>query len=240
MTRVLSPILFLLLAALASAAQQSASSSPPPQQSAIQATIPAQLAKTLDARKLKPGDEVIAKTSVELQGNGVTVPSGSKVIGHVTQAQARSKGDPQSALGILFDKVELPDGKELPIQGQIQAVAPSPVLAPTTGPAGGGTIASPGANSQGNTIPGPTSTLGSLPQPGSGLPNNPNNNPNNQTAPGQPIGPMLNSNSHGVVGIRHLDLDKDSVLTTTNKDLKLDSGTQLLIRTSGQQSTQSQ
>jgi len=134
--------------------------------------------------------------------------------------------------------VELTGGKELPIQGQIQAVAPSPVLAPTTGPAGGGTIASPGANSQGNTIPGPTSTLGSLPQPGSGLPNNPNNNPNNQGQADQ--GPLLNANSHGVIGIRHLDLGKDSVLTTTNKDLKLDSGTQLLIRISGPQSTQSQ
>jgi hypothetical protein len=246
MSRVVSAVLFLQLAVLVCIAQQSAPSSQAPNQNEVHATIPVQLTKSLDAKKLKAGDEVIAKTSVPLQGNGVTIPSGSKVIGHVTQAQARSKGDPQSSLGIVFDKIELPGGKELPMQGYIQAIAPSPAPVPSAGPAGGDTIARQGPGDQGSTLPGPNSTLGGV------RPNNPGSAPNqgapnqgapdqastNQPPPYQP--PLLNPNSQGVVGIKHLALGKDSVLTTNDKDLKLESGTQILVRTEAKQSAQSQ
>ncbi len=213
MTRKLLPVLLFVLPALVFAQQQSAPPTPAPQNS----VIPVVLTKSLDAKKLKTGDEVSAKTSVALEGDGMTIPNGSKVIGHVTQAQARSKGDPQSSLGIVFDKVELPGGKEWPIQGQIQAVAASPTPQPTVGPPlGGGTIAKQGPGDLGNTVPGPTSSLGNI------QPYNPGS-ANHQ-------GPQLSPSAHGVVGIRHLELDKDSVLLTTDKDLKLESGTQLLIR----------
>jgi hypothetical protein len=42
------------------------------------------------------------------------IPSGTKVIGHVTQAQARSKGDPQSSLAIVFDKFEVAKDEDIP------------------------------------------------------------------------------------------------------------------------------
>lgn len=216
MTRKLLPVLLFVLPALMYA-QQSAPPTPAPTQNGVHAAIPVVLTKSLDAKKLKAGDEVTAKTSVALEGNGVTIPDGSKVIGHVTQAQARAKGDPQSSLGIVFDKVELPGGKEWPIQGQIQAVAASPTPEPTVGPPlGGGTIAKQGPGDQGNTVPGPSTSLGNI------QPYNPGS-ANNQ-------GSQLSPSAHGVVGIRHLELDKDSVLVSTDKDLKLESGTQLLIR----------
>jgi hypothetical protein len=47
------------------------------------------------------------------------------VIGHVTEAKARAGGDPQSSLGIAFDKVELKDGKTLTISAVIRAVGPA-------------------------------------------------------------------------------------------------------------------
>lgn len=240
MFRLIAPVFsaLILLFALVCTAQQPAPSQAPSQpanQNEAHATIPVQLTKSLDSKKLKAGDVVMAKTSVPLQGNGVTVPSGSKVIGHITQAQARSKGDPQSSLGIVFDKIELAGGKELPMQGYIQAVAPNPAPAPTVGPGGGGTIAKEGPGDQGNTVPGPASTLGGINNNNPASPPNPGANPARLNQ-----GPLLNPNSRGVVGIRHLDLGKDSVLTTTDKDLKLDSGTQLLIRTEAKQSAQSQ
>lgn len=217
MTRKLLPVLLFLLPALVCAQQQSAPTTAAATQPVVQTAIPVVLTKSLDAKKLKTGDEVTAKTSVALEGNGLTIPNGTKVIGHVTQAQARSKGDPQSALGIVFDKVELPAGKEWPIQGQIQAVAATPTPAPTVGPPlGGGTIAKQGPGDQGNTVPGPTSSLGNI------QPYNPDSATNQRS--------QLSPSAHGVVGIRHLELDKDSVLVTTDKDLKLESGTQLLIR----------
>ncbi len=235
MLRVVRSVLFLLFSALVCVAQQSAPSASTGNANQVHATIPLQLTKFLDAKKLKAGDEVVAKTTIAVQGNGVTIPGGSMVIGHVTQAQARSKGDAQSSLGIVFDRIELTTEKTFPIQGYIQAVGPNPAPGPTVGPIAGGTIAKQGPGDQGNTVPGPSSTLGGI---NGNNPGSPNNQGINQGTSDQAT--LLNPNSHGVVGIRHLELDKDSVLVTTDKDLKLDSGTQLLIRTFGPQSAQSQ
>ena len=55
--------------------------------------IPVQLTKTIDAKKAKPGDEVVAKVTMDLKTNSgeVVVPKDTKVVGHVTESQARSK-----------------------------------------------------------------------------------------------------------------------------------------------------
>lgn len=72
----------------------------------IHGVFAVQLAKSLDSKKLKQGDEVEAKVAADIHAaDGMTIPRGSKVIGHVTEAKARSKGDPESALGIAFDKI---------------------------------------------------------------------------------------------------------------------------------------
>jgi hypothetical protein len=42
--------------------------------------------------------------------------------------------------------------------------------------------------------------------------------------------PILQAQSQGVLGIKNLEMGKDSVLTSTNKEVKLDSGTQMMIR----------
>ena len=223
MFRSASSVVLVLLSALACIPQQAASSAQRSDQSEVHATIPARLTKFLDSKKLKPGDEVVAKTAVALQGNGVTIPSGSRVIGHVTQAQARSKGDPTSSLGIVFDKIELTSDKQFPIQGFIQAVAPT--AAPNVGAVGGGIYDNKGAPGKAA----PYSTVG-------GAQDNNSDSSSDEGLP-QPK-PLLNADSHGIIGIPHLELDKDSVLVSTDKELKLESGTQLLIRTFGQPSAQ--
>lgn len=55
--------------------------------------IPVELTKGVDAKKAKTGDEVDAKVTQDLKaGNGeVVVPKDTKVVGHVTEAQARNK-----------------------------------------------------------------------------------------------------------------------------------------------------
>lgn len=223
MTRATLSAAIVLMAVLVCVAQQptsqTAMSSPQTTtqaKSGAHASILVLLTKSLDAKKLKPGDQVVGKTVVELQGNGMTIPKGSKVIGHVTQAQARSKGDAQASLGIAFDKVDLPGGKEWPIQGVLQAVGPNPIPEVKSGAAGG--LGMAGTKEQvgnGGTTPGPMATLG---------------NPEDMNpTPGQ-MGPLLKSTATGVVGLKHLELDKDSLLVTTEKDLRLESGTQLLIR----------
>ena len=68
--------------------------------------IPVELTKTVDAKKAKTGDEVIAKVTQDMKtGTGeVIVAKDTKMIGHVTEAQAHTKEQKQSELGIAFDK----------------------------------------------------------------------------------------------------------------------------------------
>src|SRR5258708_3297391 len=60
---------------------------------------------SIDSKKAKVGDLVTARTTEALNSEGkIVVPKGSKLLGHVTEASARSKGDTESAVGIKFDK----------------------------------------------------------------------------------------------------------------------------------------
>src|SRR5258706_7227035 len=87
-------------------------------------TIDAVLTKPVDAKKAKQGDEVVAKAASDVKSDGkVVIAKGSKLLGHVTEAKARGKGEEQSALGIAFDKAVLKGGQELALNTVIQAVA---------------------------------------------------------------------------------------------------------------------
>jgi hypothetical protein len=127
------------------------------------------------------------------------------VVGHVTQATARSKGDPTASLGIAFDKIQVPGGKDMMIKGTLQAVGPNPnESGPETGAAGGNSLHA------GN---------GSTAAAGTGL----------GLQPGQGGGKMIDPHATGVVGIKNLQLE-NSVLTSTGKEVKLDSGSQMVIK----------
>jgi hypothetical protein len=178
--------------------------------SAVHGVIPVTLTKSIDSKKLKAGDEISTTTVAALRsGSGVVIPVGSNVVGHVTAAKARSKGDSEASLGIVFDKIELSGGKDMPIKGMVQAVGPNPSAGsgPDTGVAGGNSL------NAGN---------GSTAAPGSGL------GPQAAQQPGG--GKMLGPHSTGVIGIKNLQLDNNSVLTSTGKEVKLDSGSQIMIK----------
>jgi len=96
------------------------------------AAINAELSAPIDSKKAKPGDPVAARTTEPTKSNGKTViPKGSKLVGHVTQASARAKGDSESALGIVFDKAILKNGQEVPLNVAIQALASAQSAATT-------------------------------------------------------------------------------------------------------------
>src|SRR5262249_26564319 len=85
----------------------------------------AELTKSVDAKKAKSGDEVTAKLSQDVKSDGkVVLHKGSKLVGHVTEAQAKSKENAESKLGIVFDKAILKGGEEVAFSGVIQALAP--------------------------------------------------------------------------------------------------------------------
>jgi len=89
----------------------------------------ATLSKPVDARRAEPGDEVTATLAHDATANdGTRMPRGTKLVGHVTEAQPRERrsgsasGDASSRLGIVFDKAVLSDGREVPMTATIQAV----------------------------------------------------------------------------------------------------------------------
>src|ERR1700730_16351297 len=87
--------------------------------------INAELTSSLDSKKGKPGDAVNARTATDLKSTDrrTILPRGTKIIGHVTQASARSAGQPNSSLGLVFDKAILKNGQEIPLNAGVQDVA---------------------------------------------------------------------------------------------------------------------
>jgi len=77
----------------------------PTSASTIQATrISAELAKKIDAKDAKVGDEVVAKTTSEARlADGTKLPKGSKLVGHVTDVQAKSHDNHDSHVAFAFD-----------------------------------------------------------------------------------------------------------------------------------------
>src|SRR6266699_4757679 len=95
----------------------------------------AALSSPIDSKKCKPGDQLTAHTTEAAKSEGKTViPKGSKLVGHVTQASARAKGESESALGIVFDKAILKNGQEIPLSAGIQAIASAESAASAAGP----------------------------------------------------------------------------------------------------------
>jgi hypothetical protein len=189
-----------------------------------------ELAKSVDAKKAKVGDEVIARTMDDFisDKNEVLAPRGSQIVGHVAEVSPH-QGNSPSTLGIVFDKMVLRSGTESPLKASIQAIgAPeSNAVAyndPMGGqPASGGmpSMSTPGRGAYGGTAPNP------------GVPGNANS-----TIPDSTSGPAgngrLSPNAEGVVGISGLSLNtgaaQDSLLTSPKHNVKLDSGTQMILR----------
>lgn len=220
-------------------------------------TIEAALSSSLDARKCKEGDPLIAHTVHAVKsGGGVVLPKGSKLIGHVTQAKARAKGESASALGIVFEKAVLKDGQEIPISATVQAIAAAQTgAASSLGESTPGAMSTPGsATSSGGGLVG---TAGSVAGAAAGTVGNAAGNVgtaagttvgSTANATGSPAGTMagtsasapLSSSSVGMIGLEGLSLTSSassstqgSVIASSTKNVHLDSGTRVLLRVQG-------
>src|ERR1700731_3815467 len=87
--------------------------------------ILAELNSSVDSKKVKAGDPIVAHTFETLKSTDdrTIVPKGTKIEGHITQASARGKGGEESALGIQLDKVVLKEGGEISLNVVIRALA---------------------------------------------------------------------------------------------------------------------
>jgi hypothetical protein len=84
-----------------------------------------ELSKSLKAKKLKPGDKVKAEVTQDVVSHGkVIIPVETELIGHVTEVSVRDETNPESRLGIVFDRILLKHYHDINCQAVVQAVAP--------------------------------------------------------------------------------------------------------------------
>jgi hypothetical protein len=90
--------------------------------------IPARLTKSINAKKAKKGDEVVAVVTQDLQNNAgtVIVPKDTKIVGHITEAQARTKQQKESEIAIAFDRAVPKKGEPMQMPMSIQAIIAPP------------------------------------------------------------------------------------------------------------------
>jgi hypothetical protein len=78
----------------------------------------------LDAKKAKPGDPVTVKTTEPTDTpDGFRLSKGTTLVGRVTEVKAASSNEVQSVLAFTFDRAVLKDGREVPIQAKVRALA---------------------------------------------------------------------------------------------------------------------
>jgi hypothetical protein len=219
--------------------------------------IDASLATSLDAKRSRPGDEVEVRTEEDIKQDGkVILKKGSHLVGHVTQAQPRANGQTQSQLGILFDHAVLKNGQEVPFNASIEALASAQSAAAVTSGAedtmtsGGGMGAAQGSSRNGGVLStaGATAnaTTGTVMNTASSAPVNAGGALNTVTRSSGAVGGLtstgrLASNSSGVFGLEGVSINsaassatQGSMIVSTTRNVHLDSGTQLLLRTTSQ------
>jgi hypothetical protein len=235
--------------------------------------VEAALTKSLDARKNKVGDEVVAKVTKDVKSDGkVVLPKKSKLIGRITEVKARSKGESESALGIEFDRAILKDGREVPLHLAIQAVAvaenavaasmnDAEVMnvsrASGSGSTAAGSRPASSGSSGGGLVGGATSTVNSTVSGATGAVAGVGNTAGatvnstlgtatdasaNANRGNRSLGAIgqLTSHSTGVIGLQGLQLrsnaendSQGSLLVSNSRNVRLESGTRMLLRAEG-------
>ena len=219
----------------------------------------AALVTSLDSKKAKTGDEILARTTENVRAEGKTVlPKGTKLVGHIVQASARAKGDAESSLGIAFDHAILKSGEQLALNLTVQALASSQIAASgassdmsAMSDMGGGMSASGETRSRGvlgGTTPalrsGVGATTNTVSKVGDAAVDSTLNSASgvaaasSQTVGGLNASGQLASDSRGVFNLNGLSLNSGlssenqaSVVTSSGKNVHLDSGTRMLLVT---------
>ncbi len=202
--------------------------------------IVAELSKSLDAKKAKTGDPVAAKTTMDVLSQGrIVIPRNTRIVGHVVSSKAHSKDSPDSNIEIAFYRAITKDGRELPLIPSVQAMGAALSSISTSEGATTGETAPRSVNlPNGSFQRDPHAAL--APQaPGALIPNSEGGG--DPELPGSVSSSerqarhsrSLGANSHGVVGMKGLELKnsgQSSVVSCRNKNVHLDSGTQLILR----------
>jgi hypothetical protein len=183
-------------------------------------------------------------------GGQVVLPRDTKVVGKITQATARAKGDGTSQLGMAFDHAVLKSGSTLNLTTTIQAIAPPEQHSYDNSGAGASDMPASSGGAQigaggGMSSRGPEgmSSAGSA----GGATDTATNSAGTATGSIPRVAgsdAILTTRSVGVVGIRGLEMntatstDGSATLSSSGKNVKLDGGSRLLVRVTGASAAQ--
>jgi hypothetical protein len=210
-------------ASFAQDTNQAAPSQPPWMSFTPGTVIRAEFDKTIDAKKAKVGDQVLARTSDDLKSSSPNLtPKGSRIIGHVVEVTPH-QGSSGSTLGIVFDKLVLKDGSEIALPAKIQAIG----FPDTTVPVNDDQAINKIGGNAGAPPVGPMGS-GGAPPSGSGSERIPSGMPTNSDA-------KLPLTAQGAVGMSGVELGtgngQESLLTSKKHNVKIESGMQMILRT---------
>jgi hypothetical protein len=193
----------------------------------------ATLSKSLDSKGSTIGDEFAMETISDVVVDGqLVIPKNAKFLCHVAGVVTKGKGEPQSLLTIVIDKaVAVGGGRDIPVQAIVVAIA-APVNPLSSDP----TYGMMHSNEPKMVGSGPRVTTSTV-----GLPASSKANSTAAVATAELKGRMetmlLTEDSLGAVGYEgvsiswHLSIPPPlTVFSTKAKNIKLEAGTQMLLR----------
>ena len=193
------------------------------------------LTRSVDSRTSTAGQEVTMLATQDVTADRVIViPKGSKLVGHIAEIKLKGQDVPRTYMSIVIDKAVRTDGKELPLQAIIAAVAAPEDNNSSTDPAlammhsnepkmaGSGAASS---STTGETSPSSKSSSGAAVATAN-------------LKGGSLESSLLNANSQGAIGYEGVSIawqltssPPATIFTLTKgKNLKLENGTQILLR----------
>jgi hypothetical protein len=202
-------------------------------------TLNAVLSDTLDSRRNKPGDAVKARTSEDVKADGVVViPRGAKLVGRVTEAQIAANKGEQARLGVVFERAELKDGRQVSLQARLHALAAPEGAAGNRAALAGGGFG--GGFGSGSSAVGDMMSASSSGEEthalGTGRPKQENLEPSPGAIGGLNPSGALYASSRGVFGLEEISLEPNtaagtgsSVILANARTVRLPSGTRMLL-----------
>ncbi len=230
--------------------QQQRSTAPPAASAQPEALalspVTAELTSKLDSKTAKAGDAVELKTTEKAtMADGTVLPKGTKIMGHVTEAQPYISNTDNGRLTLQFDQAEVKNGQNMPIRSALETVTPAmsdtdassamPMSSPSApsnpnGAAPNGT-ASPGTpaataagarSASDNTNPGVSPATGATsgPAPGTTVAKNGNVVIKTTAVPGVLVASSVNGQPFS---------NASGALLSARQDVHLDGGTRIVL-----------
>lgn len=222
--------------------------------------VPAELVTKLDSKTAKAGDAVEAKTTKTVRtADGMVIQKGSKLLGTVKQAQAHTKGQSEGLLALNFDRVQLKSGQQMLLRSTIDSVSAlevstaagaddmvsaGPISSGGTGPArgglGGGLVggaAAPAGGALGSTTRELGNTVQSAGGQAMGRAQGLTNDVNGSVSGAAQQSGALSARATNLPGVLLSSSAAGSgsgVLSSTDRNVHLDSGTRMVLSVAAQ------